>query len=307
MEEIELFREWLEASGKSPHTITSYVSTLERFLEFIDKPADQVTAQDVMKWYKYLKGKVVDGKSSPRKYSLRSIALYAWALRNFYKSLGKYDLANSIPILDYEIEEANWLEEYKIYDLINNTPFPFKAVISTSYELALRLGEVGLLKINDFNPDEMKMTVHRLKRRKSRSEENLPMVDWSCKILSAYLSKRVEYYGHDPMNKLFPISRETIQYQYRKHAELRGIEIENYTFHVLRHSRLTHMAIHMLRDQGRISAFRLMTFAGHSQISTTANYVHLAADHLNIDLSTVEGWEDMEKFEKRSEPRYKGA
>jgi len=55
---------------------------------------------------------------------------------------------------------------------------------------------------------------------------------------------------------------------------------EGYTFHSLRHSRITHIAIKQLREKGFADVASLAKFAGHLKTETTLMYIHLASKYL---------------------------
>jgi len=55
---------------------------------------------------------------------------------------------------------------------------------------------------------------------------------------------------------------------------------EDYTFHCLRHSRITHITIRELEEKGVVDELSLSKFAGHLRVETTRTYVHLATKYL---------------------------
>ena len=69
---------------------------------------------------------------------------------------------------------------------------------------------------------------------------------------------------------------------FKKRLKMCELDPNKYTFHSLRHSRLTHMAIHQLRTRGYVDIVGLAKFAGHSRPDTTMMYVHLAHKYLSF-------------------------
>jgi len=59
-----------------------------------------------------------------------------------------------------------------------------------------------------------------------------------------------------------------------------ALGLEGYTFHSLRHSRVTHIALAELAEKGVVDELSLSKFAGHLRVETTRMYVHLATRHL---------------------------
>jgi integrase len=65
--------------------------------------------------------------------------------------------------------------------------------------------------------------------------------------------------------------------------------LEGYTFHSLRHSRITHLAIRELDERGVVDELSLSKFAGHLKVESTRTYVHLAAKYLAFGRRHGEG------------------
>lgn len=266
---IQNFQRWLKDSGKSPHTVRAYVKDTRRFVEFINKPLDRVIPIDFSSFYQHLRDQYG--------YSERSLNRVGWSVSKFLQSQGRSDLARLVPKPDFtpEIEEIKWLDKPIIFEMLDNSKTFRKAVLGTSYDLALRVGEVNLIRREWFDPKKGEMRVYRLKRKGVAPRMLLPVSDWCVRAIKSYLRRR-----KDTDLLLFPHSTATFQNHYRRALMGVGINPDDYSFHTLRHSRLTHMAIDMIENEGQADLVRLAQFAGHRRQSTTLLYVHLATEYL---------------------------
>jgi len=140
------------------------------------------------------------------------------------------------------------------------------------YDLALRVGEVGFLRGSSFSSETGRIEGRRLKHKGQRDTYILELSGWCLEILNRYLEDR----SRDVM---FPISTSTIQRRFRRRANAVGLS-EDYTFHCLRHSKITHVAIKQLEEKGVVDELSLSKFAGHLRVETTRTYVHLATKYL---------------------------
>jgi len=256
--EAQRFREYLSFDA-SPSTAYNYSRNVSQFLYFTDKSLDEITPTDITDWYQSLEA---DG------YAARSIWRFGHALRRFFDVMGMPELKRRTPIMDYEVPDPKWMTRSEVMGVIAGSP-----VLCVAYDLALRVGEVGLLGRSRFNPETGKIEVTRLKHKGRKNTYILQLEPWCRDILNEYLE--------DPKNPqgdtLFPMSVSTIQKRFNARARARGLE--GYTFHSLRHSRVTHLALKELEEKGVVDELSLSRFAGHFQVETTRLYVHLATKH----------------------------
>jgi len=257
---------------KAPSTAYNYSRDVSKFLRWVDKPTDELTSTDVTDWYKQLE---------EEGYSQRSIWRYGWALRSFFDVMGMPELKRRTPIVSYEVPEPTWLTKSQAMGVIAGIP-----VLCVSYDLALRVGEVGFLVRSAFNIETGRIEVKRLKHKGQRDTYILELSDWCLDILNEYLGvgDQGDEDGGEAFPRvhgdiMFPMSVSTIQRIFRKRANAVGLS-EDYTFHSLRHSRVTHIAIKQLEEKGVVDELSLSKFAGHLRVETTRTYVHLATKYL---------------------------
>lgn len=256
-ETVREFRSFL-GYGKSPRTAISYSGSVRKFLLFTRKELEDLTPLDITRWFDSLQ---------EEGYSPRTLNNYGWALKAYFDFTGNRELENRVPIMDYNAPEPKWMSEGQARALIDDVP-----VLCVGYDLALRIGECGLLRKSDFNPVTGDITVIRLKHKGQRNKYILRISDWCLPILLRW----IRY--HSRGDVIFPMSVSTIRRRFVERA--RRMNLEGYPFHSLRHSRITHLAIQDIKERGAVDELKLSKFAGHLRVETTRLYVHLAIEHL---------------------------
>jgi len=262
--DAEKYREYLEYDS-APSTAYNYSRDVSKFLNYVDKPLEEITPLDITNWYLSLE----------EKYTARTIWRYGWALRKFFDVMGLPELKRRTPIVSYDVPEPRWLTRRQVDAVIGDVP-----VLCVSYDLALRVGEVRYLTRSKYNRSTGEIEVLRLKHKGRRNSYILQVSDWCRVILNEWLDG--DPLGRDGLpphgEAIFPLSVETIQTVFNERAAL--LAHVGYTFHSLRHSRVTHIALAELEEKGVVDELSLSKFAGHLRVETTRMYVHLATRHL---------------------------
>lgn len=252
------FYDYLRYS-KGLSTAYNYSRNVDRFLVFVNKPLEQIAPLDITRWYSSLESQGIQA---------RSINRFGWALRSFFELMNLPELKKKTPIVSYNPDEPAWMDEETTFKVIGKEP-----VLCTAYDLALRVGEVGFLQKRQFNPQTGDIVVTRLKHKGRANTYTLRIEPWCLEILNRYLN-----WNKTVKDVLFPIPVGDLQDLFNSRAEARGLK--GYTFHSLRHSKITHEAIHQLEEKGVVDELSLSKFAGHLRVETTRLYVHLATKYI---------------------------
>lgn len=146
-----------------------------------------------------------------------------------------------------------------------------KAIFSLAKYCGLRVSEIGLIKLGDYDPE-----FHTIfcKRLKNSSSNTLKIVDKSvCKILDLYYSERIA--TASKIDNLFisqldkPISRKTLDYYIKKYCEKTTIGCDKRHFHVLKHTR----AMELIEYAG-VDIRDVQWWIGHENINNTMIYLN---------------------------------
>ena len=277
-EALDAYRGWIRKS-KSPLTAQAYTLDVERFVGFVgvDRDVKELTALDVSRFQDALEGKG---------YSPRSIYRVGYAIISFLEVCGRADISHLVPTPIYSSKLPDWIPEEEVRRIIYGVEEPLgRAVLSVAYDLAMRRGEVPLLDLDWYDAGSGTMRVRRLKRGRSAPPDHvLPVREWARRELDEYLAWREEL---PPLKALFVtrygghyrrITPRTVLNIYRRAAQDAGVTMSFHSFS--RHSRLTNMAIDMIREKGVTDLTVLAKFAGHVDPSNTLLYVHLASTYL---------------------------
>lgn len=141
------------------------------------------------------------------------------------------------------------------------------AIFLIAYRHALRVGEVGMLKIDDVNFVRARIFITR---EKGSLSGEYPMQPDEMEALQNWLLEREDDSPH-----LFPgwpgrpISRRTLDYYMRIYGAMADIPLDKRHFHVLKHSICTH-----LLDAGAEIKF-VQDWAGHKHIKNTLVYAQI--------------------------------
>lgn len=260
---VRRFYNYLSFGNK--RTAYIYANHVRNFLDYVDKPLEEISSVDVTDWLAFLR----EGGHGDGGYCERTLHLCLCALRKFFKVMRMYEILDELPKeIIYEAPAPRWLEPEVAFKLIDRVP-----VLCVAYDLALRINEIGYLSTQTLNLETGDVEVTRLKHKGHPNKYMLKMDDWCLDVVRAYV-KRFNIRG-----RLFPISTMTVNRIFRRRRNALGLD-SGYKFHCLRHSRITHIAIRELEEKGTVDEVTLAKFAGHLRQETTRLYIHLAARHL---------------------------
>jgi integrase/recombinase XerD len=148
-----------------------------------------------------------------------------------------------------------------------------RCIIMLLYSSGLRLSEISTLRITDIDSKAMRIKVVQGKGAKDRYTVLSPQV---LQELRAYwLIYRPVEYLFNGQGKGRPLSTRMIEHLVRQALIKLGLESKHYTVHTIRHSFATH-----LLDSGT-DLHTLKELLGHTNLSTTMQYLHLTNSRFN--------------------------
>jgi len=143
-----------------------------------------------------------------------------------------------------------------------------KAIFLLAYRHGLRASEVGMLKVEDINFNNWRISIARLQN--SQGGEYLMQAD-EIKVLRTWLKERKDNSPYLFQSRTTsPISRRMVDYLMKKYCELASIPPDKRHFHVLKHS----IAMHLL-DAGADIRF-VQDWIGHKNIRNTVVYASIS-------------------------------
>ena len=285
MNYIDVFLEALSAEkGRSEKTLNSYASDLSLADSALPNGLLGATEVDIQNYI----------ASLPDKAS--SIARKASSLRGFYKFLMLEKIITTNPTKNLELPKRarplpKLLSVEEIDLLISSagdikTSVRLRAMIELLYASGLRVSELCEMPMSGILGD------HLLIHGKGAKERMVPMHAGAIHALEKWLELR----GDTDSKYVFPgtgktghITRDGFFKILKKCATLAGINPNQVSPHVLRHS----FASHLLSHGANLRA--IQTMLGHEDISTTQIYTHVLPEQLR---ETVENYHPLSNKSK---------
>ncbi len=280
---IEQFADalWMER-GLSRNTLDSYQSDLRLFSRWLQEkgrpPLLQAGREDLLA---FLAQRTLDGhkpRSSARLLScLRQF--YSHALREGHIQADPSALVDAPKLgrpLPKSLSEAEVEALLQAPDLETAEGFRDRAMLELLYATGLRVSELVGLRLEQVNLNQGVVRIFG----KGSKERLVPMgeeaIDWLQRFLAGPRSRLL---GVRQSPELFPtrrghgMTRQAFWYRIKKYAQAAGI-VHPLSPHTLRHA----FATHLLNHGADLRVVQMLL--GHSDLSTTQIYTHVARERL---------------------------
>ena len=272
---------WLER-GLTPNTLAAYRSDLERFGLWLTERGEGLLSAQREVLLGYLQERSIDGTSP------RSTARLLSSLRRFYRYLVRECLREDDPSaridsprLGRPLPKA--LSEEEVEALLGApdpaTPLGLRdrAMLETLYATGLRVSELVNLTITQINLTQGVVKVIG----KGRKERLVPLGELAVEWLERFMneSRPLLLSTGQPSASLFPsrlgvsMTRQAFWQLIKRYAVQGGIN-KPLSPHTLRHA----FATHLLNHGADLRVVQLLL--GHSSLSTTQIYTHVARERL---------------------------
>lgn len=272
---------WIER-GLSENTISAYKSDLSKFALFMEKYFDFLSLLEVATSHvqAYLAVRL------DKKLSQRSTARMLSSSRAFYVYLVSIKRINKNPIADISNPKLpqylpSTLTEKQVDDLLaapdSDDPIQQRdrAMLELLYATGIRVSELVNLQMSELG---MLQGVIRV-TGKGGKERLVPMGEAALDCLADYLKSGRPELLTRPSNTVFPskrgrtMTRQTFWHRIKHYALVAGIKVK-LSPHTLRHA----FATHLLNHGADLRVVQMLL--GHSDLSTTQIYTHVATQRL---------------------------
>lgn len=276
----------LALSGFAASTQINYVRSVAHLAEYYHRPPDRISPQQVRDYLAYL----VRGKGL----QINSVYSISKGLIFFYRRVlhwSEEDLSTLRPRMKmpfkrpiiYSVEEIDRLLSCKGL-------FPrYRMFFMTAYATGMRLSEVCHLKVTDLLGDRHQIRVEQGKGKKDRYTILFPKLLVELrKYWRLYRPEKWVFPGYkDPSRPMCP---RTVQVVFGRTRRAVGLT-DRGSLHALRHSFATHSL------EFGVPLHILQAWLGHSQLKTTAGYLHYVQPDVKklkspldlIDLNPIKG------------------
>jgi integrase/recombinase XerD len=271
---------WMER-GLSPNTLAAYradLSALERWLEEHESDLLSASRADVLSFM----ASRIQGGSRPR-----STARQLSSFRRFYRHLVREGalredptalidmpkVGRSLPRSLTEVEVESLLAAPAVSDPLGHRD---RTMLEVLYATGLRVSELVSLKLSSVN---LAQGVLRIVGKGDR-ERLIPLGEEAVQWVQQFLiGPRVEILLERQTDYLFPtrrgdrMTRQAFWHIIKRHARTAGVQKE-LSPHTLRHA----FATHLLNHGADLRVVQMLL--GHSDLSTTQIYTHVARERL---------------------------
>ncbi len=269
---------WME-SGLSENTLSAYRTDLNLFSQWLQKQGCRILQTRRTDIYHYLASQ---SSSSPR-----TMARRLSSLRRFYQYSIREGLLQEDPTarvdsprigrqLPVVLTEGDVEDLLAAPDLESSIGLRDKAMLEVLYATGLRVSELVSLQIGQIN---LRQGVVRV-TGKGDKDRLVPLGEEAIVWLDRYMSLvRPELISAQEIDTVFPsnrgkaMSRQNFWYSIKRYALMAGIS-KPLSPHTLRHA----FATHLLNHGADLRVVQLLL--GHSDISTTQIYTHIAQARL---------------------------
>jgi len=282
--EIEQFLDalWME-HGLSPNTLSAYKNDLSSLALWLFQNGADLQRASQLNLQDFLAHRVKQGRKN------RSAARLLSSMRRFYAWLLREKKIQIDPVALIEAPKPEkhlpkTLTEQQVEDLINapdlndELGIRDKAMLEILYATGLRVSELIGLEFSQVSLDPGVVRV----MGKGGKERLVPLGEAAIECLQTYLKQtRGDLMAqHLPCNALFitrrgkGMTRQAFWYLLKRYALVANIDGESLSPHTLRHA----FATHLLNHGADLRVVQMLL--GHSDISTTQIYTHVANQRL---------------------------
>ena len=254
----------MQMRGLSENTQSAYIRYVGKFLDFCDKPVEELNESNAREYLIHLMRANV--------LSAGSINLQNAAIRFFFAvTMNKTLNYLQLPQFKKQKSLPEIMTREEIQNMINGClNLKHKAMLLLAYGGGLRVSEIAGLRIKDIDSKSMRLFIRAGKGNKDRytilSNECLCTLR---EYWTVFRPKHPEGWLFLDPSKKTNITTHGISYAFNTNVKRIGIK-KKVSIHSLRHS----FATHLLEDGASI--FQIKELLGHASLSSTAIYLHLA-------------------------------
>ena len=262
--------------GLSNNTVSSYKNDIKSFFLWLDENSFNplnINASDANNYVSKLFGDGLKSSSVNRKIS---------AIKSFYIFLQKKKIIMKSPIADIVMPKQEKylpvsMSEEEVERLLNSPDLNIqierrdKAMIEVLYATGIRISELTNLKLTDLDINRSVLKVFG----KGSKERLVPFGEKAAESLSLYLTDRKDLKLKEIFlsNRGTKISRGAFWQRIKIYTKRENLKI-SISPHTLRHA----FATHLLNRGADLRSVQILL--GHSDLSTTQIYTHIAKQRL---------------------------
>lgn len=275
--------------GLKETTQKGHIRAVKNFAAFLGRPPDTATPDELRAYQLHM----TDTGVSTATFNTRIVSLRLF----FGTTCGREEMKRymqfrrkprKLPVV-FSVEEVG--------DLLAAVPGPglkYRAALGISYGAGLRASEVCNLKVTDIDSDRMLIHVDDGKNGKDRKAMLSPgLLDL---LRDYWLEARPEGWLFPGKPKINPLSPRQLNRAFTSAKHMAGIN-KPATLHTMRHS----FATHLLEANTDVRVIQVLL--GHSKLSTTARYTHVATKTIRDTPSPFEALKRLNVQTRKRRPK----
>ena len=258
----------------------AHIRAVKDFAGFLGRSPDTATTEELRAYQLHM----TDTGVTPSVYNARITALRFF----FSMTCGREEMKRYMQFRTQPRKLPAVLSAEEVSELLAVAPGPglkYRAALSISYGAGLRASEVCNLTTSDIDSDRMLIHVVQGKGRKDRKVMLSP--DLLDLLRDYWCEARPEGWLFPGKPKIMALSPRQLNRAFTSAKHMAGIN-KPATLHTLRHS----FATHLLEAGTDVRVIQVLL--GHSKLSTTARYTHVATKTIR---GTVSPYEMLEKLQ----------
>ena len=259
----------MELRGFAAASQDNYTSVIQRLARHHRKPPDQITDDELRAYLLHL--------IRDRKFAASTMVVTVSALRFFYRHVlhrPLADIQDALPRMRKRTVRPRIYSREEVGRLLTADGLCLKhrALLMTTYAAGLRVSEVCRLKPADIMSARMQIRVEQGKGHKDRYTMLSPRLLEALRgYWRTYRPTMWLFPGEPDCTK--PLTARTAERAFDKAVRLAGLPHHG-GIHALRHSFATHLL------EAGVDVVSLQRLLGHSNLATTATYLHLRRERL---------------------------
>jgi integrase/recombinase XerD len=270
----------MQLAGLAERTQYAYLHAARRLADYVHKPPDLISEDDLRHYFLYLRNEC--------KLSRSSLTIAICSIKFLFERTLRRDwptLTIIRPPTQHKLPAV--LSQTEVHNLLNRIQVPrYRICLSVIYACGLRITEGVSLTVPQI--DSARMLLH-IQAGKGNKDRYVPLPQRALELLrSQWLTHRHPHFlfpAVDPKTGTVhtatqPMIVDGVQRAFRIAVQQAGIH-KHATVHTLRHSYATHLL------EAGVSVRLIQQWLGHASLSTTSHYTHLTRNAEQRALHTL--------------------
>lgn len=271
--------------GMAEKTQAAHIRAVKDFAVFLKRSTDTATPEELRAYQLHM----TNAGMSATTFNVRIVSLRFF----FGMTCGRDEMKRHMQFRRAPRKLPAVLSVEEVGDILAAAPGPglkYRAALGISYGAGLRAAEVCNLRIGDIDSDRMMIHVEESKGGRDRKAMLSPgLLD----LLRDYWREaRPDGWLFPGLPRVNPISPRQLNRAFASAKHMAGVT-RAATLHTLRHS----FATHLLEAGTDVRVIQVLL--GHTKLTTTARYTHVATKTIRDTVSPFERLKDLQDFTLR--------